>query len=173
MPFSPAFSVGQALSNPGAVTLTDDSSGSDVLITQRRVYFTDEAGNYIVPSGTSTDYVAWPLATNPITISSLLQVDTSVNILVQWLNVSNVVLYDDDDDFCLRAFNKQQFVYLIQQQALSPGIVQDSNYFSNLCQYWINIQGANTMVEDAADLSGSQNCLNRATEMLQNESKYF
>jgi hypothetical protein len=173
MAFSPSFTVSQDLSNPGAVTLTDDSSGSDAEITQRRVYFTDESGNYIVPSGTSTDYVLWPLATNPITINSLLQVDTSVNILVEWLNVSNAVLYDDNNDFCLRAYNKQQFVYLIQQQALNPGIVQDGNYYSNLCQYWINIQGANTMVVDAEDLSGSQNCLNRATEMLQNESKYF
>lgn len=173
MPFSPSFTVGQSLSNPGAAVLTDDSSGSDVLITQRRVYFTDEAGNYVVPSGTSTDYVAWALATNPITINSLVEVDTSVLALVQWLNVSNVVLYESSNEFCLRAFNKQQFVYLIQQQALNPGVVQDANYYSNLCQYWINIVGANTMVEDAEDLSGSQNCLNRATQFLQNESLYF
>lgn len=173
MPFSPSFTVGQSLSNPGAVTLTDDSSGSDVLITQRRAYFTDEAGNYIVPSGTTTDYVAWALATNPITINSLLSVDTAVLILIQWLNSSNVVLYESSNEFCLRAYNKQQFVYLIQQQALNPGIVQDTVYYSNLCQYWINIVGANTMTEDAANLSGSQNCLNRATEMLQNESSYF
>lgn len=173
MPYSPAFTVGQSLSNPGAVTLTNTSTGTDAAITQLRVYFTDEAGNYVVPSGTSTDYVAWPLATNPLTINSLLTVDLAVNILVQWLNVSNAVLYDEEDEFCLRAYNKQQFVYLIQQQALNPGVVQDTNYFSNLCQYWINIVGANTMVEDAADLSGSQNCLDRATEMLQNESKYF
>lgn len=173
MAFSPSFTVGQSLSNPGAVTLTDDSVGSDVAITQRRVYFTDEAGNPVVPPRTTTDYVAWSLATNPITINSLLQVDTSVNILVEWLDVSNAVLYDSDNDFCLRAFNKQQFVYLIQQQALNPGIVQDANYYSNLCQYWINIVGANTMTEDAANLSSSQNCLNRATLMLQNESDFF
>jgi hypothetical protein len=173
MALFPSFAVGQSLSNPGAVTLTDDSGGSDVAISQRRVYFTDDADNYIIPPGTTTNYVQWALATNPITIQTLLQVDTAVNALVQWLDSGDNVLYESDNDFCLRAYNKQQFVYLIQQQALNPAVVQDSNYYSNLCQYWINIQGANTMVEDAEDLSGSQNCLNRATEMLQNELKYF
>lgn len=173
MPFTPSFTVAQSAATPANCTIEDDSSGSDAAITSRRIYITDNAGNYIVPSGTSTDYIAWPLATNPITIEDLLTVDLSVLILVQWLDVSNAVLYDEQNEFCLREFNKQQFIYLIQNQALYPGIVQDANYFSNLCQYWINIVGANTMVEDAADLSGSQNCLNRATEMLQDESKYF
>lgn len=173
MSFSPSFQVGQSAASPANVTFTDDSTGSDVLILSRRIYVTDNNGNPVVPTGYSTTYIDWAIGTNPLTVAALLQVDTAVNVLVQWLGAANAVLYEDNEDFCLREFNIQQFIYLIQNQALIPGIVQDANYFTNLCIYWINIQGANTMVVDAADLSGSQNCLNRATEMLQNESKYF
>lgn len=173
MPLNPAFSVGQSASDPSAVVFTDDSTGSDVLVTSRRIYVTDNNGNAIVPSGTSTTYISWPLGSNPYTVLNLLTEDLAVTITVEWLNVSNVALYTDTEKFCLREFNIQQFIYLIQNQALTPGIVQDVNYFSNLCQYWINIVGANTMVVDAADLSGSQNCLNRATNFLNNEAEYF
>lgn len=173
MSFSPSFTCGASPSDPAAVVFTDDSVGSDVLILARRIYVTDNDGNAVVPSGTSTAYIEWPYATNPLTVLNLLTQDTACNVDVQWLGAGNVVLYETDNDFCFREFNIQQFIYLIQNQALTPGIVQDANYISNLCQYWINIVGGNTMVEDAEDLSGSQNCLNRATEFLQNESKYF
>jgi hypothetical protein len=173
MSFSPSFTVGQSVVSPGSVVFTDDSSGSDSNIVSRRITITDSQGAYVVPPGTTTNYISWALATNPITIASLLQVDTSVNILVQWLDSSNAELYSDNNDYCLEEFNIQNFIYLIQNQGLYPGVVQDTNYFSNLCQYWINIIGADTMIVEAEDLAGSQNCLNRATYMLQNQSKFF
>lgn len=173
MPLTPSFSVSQSAATPANVTFTDDSSGSDVLVTQRRIYVTDSNGDAVVPSGTSTSYIQWALATNPIEVEDLLTEDLAVSVTVQWLNVSNVVLYDLTQVFCLREFNIQNFIYLVQQQALSPGVVQDTNYFSNLCQYWINIEGANTMVVEAEDLAGSQSCLNRAIQMLNNETFYF
>lgn len=173
MPLSPSFVVSQSAETPASVTFTDDSSGSDVLVVSRRITITDSNGDPVVPSGTVTDYIDWPLATNPLTVTDLLTADIAVNILVEWLDASNIALYEEDADFCLAEFNKQFFYYLIQQQALTPGIVQDANYYSNLCQYWINIIGAIQVVEDAADLSASQNCLNRATNFMTNESLYF
>lgn len=172
MAFAPSFTVSQSAASPGYVTVEDTSTDIPGTVTQRRIYFTDNSGNAVTPSGSSTSYVEWPLATNPITIN-LLTSDTAVNVLVQWLNVSNAVVDETDEDFCLREFNIQNFIYLIQNQAMSPGVVQDTTYFSNLCQYWINIVGANTMIVDASDLSGSQNCLNRATNFLNNQSLYF
>lgn len=173
MPLTPAFSVAQSAATPANATFTDSSTGSDAAVTQRRIYITDSNGDAVVPSGTSTTYIAWPLATNPIEVEDLLTQDLAVTVTIQWLNVSNVVLYDLSEVYCLREFNIQNFIYLIQQQALSPGKVQDATYFSNLCQYWINIEGANTMIVEAEDLAGSQACLNRATNFLNNETFYF
>lgn len=173
MALTPAFTVGQSASAPADVVFTDTSTGSDAAVTQRRIYVTDSNGTAVVPSGTSTTYVAWALASNPVTVSDLLTQDIACTITVQWLNSSNTVLYTSTDVFCLREFNIQQFIYLIQNQALNPAIVQDTSYFNNLCQYWINIVGADTMITEAEDLSGSQACLNRATLMLNDESFYF
>lgn len=173
MAFSPAFTVSQSAATPANVTLTDTSTGSDVSITQRRVYITDNNGNYLVPSGTSTDYIQWAYATNPLLIEDLLTQDQAVTILVQWLDSGDNVLYSASNYYCLREFNKQNFISIIQAQALSPGIVQDTTYFGNLCEYWINITGANVLVEDAGDLSGSQNCLNRATNIANNDTYFF
>ena len=173
MALVPSFTVSQSATTPANVTFVNTATGSDAAVTHLRIYITDNDGTAIVPSGTSTAYIAWALATTTLTVSDLLTTDLAVNIVVQWLSVTNVVLYSSEDPFCLRQFNKQQFIYLIQNQALSPSIVQDTNYFSNLCQYWINIVGANTMIEDAEDLAASQNCLNRGTDFLNNETLYF
>lgn len=172
MPFSPSFAVAQTGSNAGYVILTDDSSGSDVLIVGRKITFTDSQGNTVVPTGTSTTYVDWPLATNPISVN-LLNQDMALSIRVDWLNSLGASIYDLTEEYPLLRFNKNNFVYLFQQQALKPGIVQDANYYSNLAQYYTNIVGATAMVEDADDIAGSQNCINRATEMLNNQSLYF
>jgi len=173
MSFSPAFTVGQAASDPSAITIEDTSSGSDILITGRLIYITDNNGDPVVPAGTSTDYISWAYGTNPYTISDLLTQDLAVTIRVDWVNSGGSALYTDSDKFCLREFNIQNFIYLIQQQALTPGVVQDTTYFSNLAQYYINIQGASIMVVVAGDLSGSQNLLNMATQMLNNQDYYF
>jgi hypothetical protein len=173
MPLNPAFSVGQSAATPADVTFTNDATGTDVLVTQLRIYVTDSNGDPVVPSGVLTDYIPWPLATNPITVLNLLTQDIAATVTIQWLDVSDVVRYELSEVFCFRQFNIQNFIYLIQNQALKPNIVQDNNYFNNLCQYWINIEGANTMIAEAEDLAGSQNCLDRATFMLNNQSKFF
>lgn len=173
MSFSPSFTVSQSAAAPATVVFTDDSSGSDGAIVSRRIYVTDQSGSAVVPSGTSTAYISWILATNPLSVSNLLTQDTAVDVLVQWLDSGNNVLYSSEDTFCLEDFGKQFFIYLFQQQALAPNIVQDSNYFGNLCQFWINLIGANTMITEAEDLSSSQNCLNRETYMAANQNLYF
>lgn len=172
MAFSPSFSCSQSAASPENVTLTDTSSGSDGSISVRRIYITDSEGNYVVPSGTSTDYIVWPYADTSIELD-LLSEDMAVNILVQWLDVSNAVLYSDDNDYCLAAFNQQNFYYLTQQLALNPATLQDTSYSNNLAAYWVAIIGAINAVELAGDLADSQNMLNIATNFLNNQSKYF
>lgn len=173
MALTPAFTVSQSAATPANVTFEDTSTGSDAAVISRRIYITDSNGDAVVPSGTSTAYIEWPLATNPIEVEDLLTQDLAVTVTIQWLNVSNTVLYSLAEVYALREFNIQNFIYLIQNQALNPGVVQDQTYFSNLCQYWVNIEGAQTMITEAEDLSGSQACLNRATNFLNNETFYF
>lgn len=172
MSLTVSFTCSQSASNPAAITITDTSTGSDVLVTQRRIYFTDSEGNAVVPAGTTTSYVAWSYSDVSITVT-LLTEDMALNVIVQWLDVSNTVLYTDNDNFCFSEFNQQYFYSLIQQQALSPSIIQDTPYYTNLSNYWVNITGAIQAIEIGNDLSASQNCLNAATNLMNNAAAYF
>lgn len=172
MSFSPAFTVSQSAASPNLVVMEDTSTGSDGSITQRRVYIEDSTGAFIVPSGTTTDYIQWPLGDNPISLNVLTQ-DTAANIKVQWLNVSNTVLYEDDANYALTQYNQQFYFYLIQQLALRPATYQDTNYASNLALYWTYIIGAINAIDTGQSLSASQSLLDLATNMENDQSLFF
>lgn len=172
MSFVPSISVSQLAATPQNVTITDDSTGSDGAISVRRIYVQTAAGTYLVESGTTTDYEVWLYANSSITLDILTQ-DECVNIIVQWLNSSNVVLYSYENQYPLSEYNKQFLVSLVSAQGLTPGIVQDSNYSGNMATFWTNVVAGINQVEFAADISGGQACFNRATYMRLNANLYF
>lgn len=172
MSFTPSIAVTQSALTPNIVTVVDDSAGSDGAITQRRVFVQTANGDYLVPSGTTTDYTQWALADSSIALNILTQ-DECVNILVQWLNVSDAVLYTYEDTYALSEYNKQFLVYLVSAQGLQPGVVQDSNYSGNIALFWTNIIAGINQVVFGSDIAGGQNCFNRATQMRLHEGDYF
>lgn len=172
MALTPDFTIAQIALDPSLAIAEDTSTGSDVLVVSRRIYLQNSAGDYLVESGVITTYNPWALATNPISLN-LLTFDQALSIKVDWMSVGGSVLYTKTQSYCLAYFNKVFFYYLQQQQGLSPGIVQDANYSSNMAVLWTTIIGAVNSVEIGNDLSASQNCLNRGTEMRLNESLYF
>jgi hypothetical protein len=172
MPFSQNFTVAQTSANPAFVIITDTSTGSDPAIDSRRIFITDCFGNYIVPSGTTTSFIPWALANNPISLNILTQ-DAAVNIKVEWLDSADNVLYELNNNYCLSEFNKQFLYYLIQLQSQTYNIIQDNNYWGNVGIFWTNIIGAINSVEIGDDIFASQACLSRATNMQTNEAYYF
>lgn len=172
MPIVPLISVSQSALTPNIVSVEDVSTGSDIAITQRRIFVQTATAVYLVPSGTTTDYTQWAYATDNIDLDILTQ-DECVNMVVQWLNVSDVVLYTYENQYALSEYNKQFLVYLVQQQGLQPGIVQDTNYNGSIGTFWTNIIAGINQVEFGGDIAGGQNTFNRATEMRLNEDKYF
>ncbi len=172
MPLSPAFSASQSGLTPNIVTLTDESSGSDSNVSSRRVYFQRSNGTYVVSASTSTSYMSWSYADSSESFDILTE-DLALAITVQWLDNTNTILYELTQLYCFPQYNKNFFYYLFQQQALSPIVVQDTSYYLNLATYWANIIGAIEAIEIGADIANSQNCLNRATYMMNNEAKYF
>lgn len=172
MSFSPAFTVSQTAADPSLVVFTDTSTGSDVAITSRRIYVVDSQGNYIVPSGTATNYISWPLATNPLS-SYILSQDTACEITVQWLNVGGTVLYTSTEKYCLNEYGRQFFYYLISVLAASPSILQDLSYKNNLNNFYTYLIGAENAVQLADDIAASQQLLNLETNMQNNQQMYF
>lgn len=172
MPLTPAFTISQSAIAPSVITATDTSSGSDVAVSARRIYFQTTYGTYLVEAGVTTTYNPWSYADASESFDVLTE-DFSLSITVQWVNSGGTVLYTLTQVYCLPEFNKQNFYYLVQQQALTPSILQDTTYASNMAVYWTNIIGAIQAVEVGADIAASQNCLNRATNMMNNQTLYF
>jgi hypothetical protein len=73
MPLTPNFSASQNYGTPSVITLTDTSTGSDGTIAKRRVYMLQANGTYLVPAGTTTNYVDWSLADTSISLDVLAQ----------------------------------------------------------------------------------------------------
>ena len=172
MPITPSISVSQSAGSPSLVGVADTSTGSDLSISVRRIYVQNSLGEYLVPSGTSTDYTVWAYADASISLNILTE-DQAVSITVQWLNSSNAVLYSLTEQYCLGQYNKQFFYQLISDLGLQPGTYQDTNYSGNVSILWTNIIAADSAVTYGSDIAASQNCLNRATNMRLNEGDYF
>lgn len=172
MALNASFSIAQTALLPNLVVAEDTSTGSDASVTQRRIFVQTATGAYLVPSGTTTDYTQWSIAEPSITLN-ILTTDQACTVTVQWLDVSGNVLYTSSNVFCFPEYNKQFMYYLVQLQGLKPNVVQDNNYFGNMCQFWINVEGALVAIEVGADVSASQNCLDRASYMRLNQSLFF
>lgn len=168
---SPAFTVSQSAITPQNFTVTDTSSGSLGTITQRRIYVQDAYGNYLTGNGT-VNYDEWILANSTITLDVLTE-DLAVDILVEWLNVSDVIVNSLDNTYPLSEFNKQFFYYLIQNLGLKPETYQDTNYSGNLSIFWANVVAGINAVTYGNDIAAAQNCFSRATFMRLNENIYF
>lgn len=176
MSFTPNFTTYQLAGSPSTIYLEDTSTGSDVAITQRRIYITDYEGNYVVPAGTTTNYVNFPLAPgNTIAIDCLTE-DMALNISVEWLNVSDVVLYDKSKLSGFTAYNEVFYYSLTQGQAAvsNPSyILQDTTYFQNKSKLRVLIDSGNQAVVLGYDITSAQNCYDLATFMVTNQNLYF
>lgn len=172
MPISPAFTVSQSGLTPDTITVTDTSTGSDAAIDKRWIYFQTSDGTYLVADGTTTDYELWAYA-NATQSFDVLPTDHALAITVKWMSAADAVLYELTQLYCFPQYNKNFFYYLIQQQAVTPRVLQNNIYFSNMAALWMNIRGAIQAVEDGADIDASQECLDRATYMQQNENFNF
>lgn len=172
MAFSPSFSISQTALAPQLIIAEDTSTGSDGTIASRRITFTTASGTTLVESGVTTSYNSWALVDTTQSFDVLTQ-DYALSILVQWLDISNNVLYSSTQSYCLAYFNKQFMYYLTQQESLTPNIVQDTNYISNKAALWVSIVAAVNAVEIGGDIAGSQNELNIGTNLRLNENLFF
>ncbi len=167
-----AFAAGQVPSTPKNITLIDETTGSDGSVTQRRVYITDALGNYLVPNGTTTNYITWGNFPGTTTLTvTVLEVNTACNILVDWCTSDGTVVDSDSNTFCFDEFAKQ-FGYSLCQ-GITPPITLNTNYSSSLAKLWIAIKGAENAVVFANDISASQNQLNEANYLQQYQTLFF
>jgi hypothetical protein len=166
------FTAAQTIGLPSIVTLTDTHTGTDVLVTQRRVYLQKKDGTYLVPAGTTTSYIAWALADASISIDALNK-DYSLLITVQWLDASNVVLYTTSTLFYFTLYNSQVSLNLTKALSSSPDTLMDKDYWTNRVILRCNIDDSAEAVSLGGDQYTAQAALDRATYMTNRQQTFF
>ncbi len=172
MPITPQFTGSQNSGTPNIISFVDTSTGSDSAITQRRIYLLQSNGEYLVPSGVTTNYIPWAYAQSSISLDVLTQ-DTALSVLVEWLNVSNVVLYSKTLSFGFTAYNETFYYGLTQDLVANPSLYASQDWFYNKMRLRVYIDSGNQAISFASDIVSAQISYGLATEMQTNQNFYF
>ncbi len=79
-----SFTVSQPIGNPSSIIFIDTSTDIDPNVSERHIYLQKADGTFLVPTGSSTDYIIWPLAYTTFEITGILEKDRALNITVEW-----------------------------------------------------------------------------------------
>tara|TARA_R110000868_G_C10832771_1_gene759500 strand:- start:681 stop:1238 length:558 start_codon:yes stop_codon:yes gene_type:complete len=181
MPLTPNFSTSQILGVPNSIVITDTSTGSDAAIVSRRIYMQTATGEYLVETGTTTDYEEWAITTNgtliPLTIMlDVLSKDYALNITVEWIDATTptpIVIAFKSYVLGFTLYNETFDYQLTQVLSGNPLVINDNNFFRNKSELRTNIDGGNQAVFFATDLYAGQQCYDRATNLRLNSPYFF
>lgn len=175
MALTPNFTVDITPGVPEDLLFTDTSTGSDGSVTQRRIYIQQSNGEYIVISGTTTEYEVWSgfPGTTTITLSDILDKDYACRVVVQWLNVSNSVLYDKTIYYGFTGFNEDFDYEKTQNVAANALLVNDNNFWGNKSLLRTLIDSGDNAIERASDIASAQLCYDLATNLRIYSVNYF
>lgn len=174
MALTVSFTASSVAGEPSQIIFVDTSTGSDGTITSRRIYISDTDGNFLVESGTTTEYEVWPIPLADDITLDVLTKDMAVKIVVQWLNVSNVVVYD----YTISAegfteYNEEFDYELTQQMTGNPLLINDNKFWDYKSKLRTLIDAGNQAILNAADLYNAQLCYDAATNLRLNSPYFF
>lgn len=172
MPLTPSFTASQNSGLPSTIVLTDTSTGSDVTITKRRVFLLQSNGQYLVPAGTTTNFIEWSLANISISLDVLTQ-DTALSITVQWLTSSNVVVVNKTTSFAFTAYNETFYYGLTEDQVANASLTSSNDWYQNKMILRVELDSATQAISFASDIFSAQAALNRATYISTNSNYFF
>ena len=167
-----AFNVTQQLGSPNELSIIDQNAPI-VGAVNKRIYIQQANGTYIVEgSNTTTDYTEVPYATNPVTIDVLTK-DVAVQITIEWLNSSNVVLVSESEVYRFTNFNENFDYALTQNLTANPLLINDNDFFANKSEFRTCIDSGNQAFDLVGDLFSAQQCYDRATNLRINSQYFF
>ncbi len=172
MPFVPSFSVSQGV-DVTSFTIQDTSTGTDTNIVSRDVYLYKSDGTTLTPQGSTTPYISFPLTqNNTLILTGILQIDYCLNIVINWVDINNNVLYTANGLYLFTG-NSENFYYgLTVKQSITPNIITNTYFYNNKLKLRVEIDSA-TQALSKSDQVAAQQCLNRALILINNKYQYF
>jgi hypothetical protein len=172
MPLVPNFTASQYSGTPSVITLTDTSTGSDVTIASRRVYLLQANGTFLVPAGTTTDYIVWDLVDTSIDLDVLSQ-DSALSITVQWMSGIQTVVTSKTISFAFTAYNETFYYGLTESQVANSNLSASTNWYQTKLVLRVELDSADQAITFASDIYSAQAALNRATYISTNQAYFF
>ena len=174
MPLIPNFSAAQSSGLPSTIVLTDISTGSDSDITARRVYLLQADGTYLVPAGTTTDYILWALIDSNISIDVLTQ-DTALSITVDWVDINGDTVEQKIISYGFDAYGQTFFYGLSDGQVpiTNPSVALSTNYYQNKVQFYCYLVSAAQAITYASDIYRAQVNYDADAYMISNQNNFF
>lgn len=174
MSLSVNFTNSQSYGSPSNLSFLDISTGSDVLVTGRRIYLIDENGNYIVESGVVTNYNLWAgfPGTTSITLDLFLS-DKAFSGRVDWVNSGGAVLYTKPILSHSPMYAKDYYIFLIKSQQSNRKLQSHANFWPNTLRLIGEIKFAYDSINLMSDISACQSSLDRAADLINNPSNFF
>lgn len=171
MPLVPDFSASQSLGELNILSLEDISTGSDVSITRRLVYIQSFDGSYLVPEGTTTDYIVWAIEDSTIDID-VLNKDYSLLVTVVWVHISTP-LYTKIILFSFTGYTETFELARTRDIASNQKLINSANYWYNYSKLRTLIDNAEQAVALGNDQTASQINLDLAYQIIQNLNYFY
>jgi hypothetical protein len=176
MAFNGAFTVNPPTTDATTFSLTDVSTGSDTNITDRRVFLFKNDGTTLVPQGSGTTYIDWPLsAGSTLTLTGILLQDWSLNIQVQWISSSPLAPPSTYSQTTLYTFtaNIYNFLYgLSELQSANTLVLNDNNWKQNKFNCYMWLKDAVTTTTYGNQFLAQQ-AINQIYNYINNQQIYF
>lgn len=160
--------------NYGTITIatfTDTSTGTDATLTGRLLYIRKSDGTYLVPDGTTTDYIFWPIADLSISVD-ILDKDYALDVTVLWYGGSTG-LYNKTLVCLFRAYSELFLRQLTQGQEAVPKLLTDKNFWYNKFKLRTLVDDAIQAVESLNDQTIATFTLEEAKKITDNPSLFF
>lgn len=177
MSFVGSFSISQGI-DPTSFSLTDTSAGTDPDITSRQVFLYLSDGTTLIPPGSSTPYILWPIVNgigDVLNLVGILERDYSLNIQSNWISSSPLAppsVYTDSELFTFTG-NISVFAYFLTQEiSANPNLINDNGFFPNKSKLRVLIEDA-INCNEFNDQSNAQKSLDAAYKMQQNQKALF
>ncbi len=168
-----SFSAQQDAGNITVATFADTSTGL-VGVTGRIIYLRKYDATYLVPSGTTTDYVLWPVVSGVGDVINIdcLDKDYCLDVTVVFL-VGSTATYTAVSLVLFTAYGEVFLRLLTQALAANRELLTNNNY-------WLNKIKLRTLLDDAAQAVSLINdqtiatlCLNESKKLTDNPSQFW
>lgn len=175
MPLAVNFNTSQPIGQPGMITITDTTTGSDVAVVSRRVYFRTATGTFLVEEGNSSQYELFPdFPTMTNETYDVLTKDYALTLTVEWLDNSSTVLYSlTKGPIGFKSYNEDWDYQLTQMASGNPMLINDDKFMETKSNLRTYIDSGDNAILNATDIFGAQQCYDLATQIRINSPYFF